>query len=598
MKRTVQQILNDIVHRIYPRDSQYPARTILNAYFSQTSDCSRRMTLDSLGKLKELKKPVTRERARQIRDNFLEKDFPKEISRLNRGVALNDSLMTNHRQDLDELIKTSSIIIDIINETPLPIFSDRIQTKLSDLGLIEKDSYIPILLDLAKSFKIEKNFELHEHKGIRVIIETGKKIKSYTDDIIQYAGKRATHLGGVLSFDSLFNNDWDDNGPDALKALSPDVKKQYLTDLLSSEEDIIFLQDNSFFAFQNRDERVSSILLPIFFTYKSAIQKDVLLDAIISNLSHRFMTKPDTDKRDYELNFIRSCRDALDEYCLRTLLLDSVDNDYRAPGLKLLSKLIGYEPGEYYQAQMMVVNKIKEFGEPIPSMKFGKICENELKIKPSLKSSIFTYPTLYYKDGSGRRKNLYKTLDSIYKPDDLQRKNSTNENIILSNEIEKKINEVQVEINKVKDGNDPLAIIKVRQEQSLLRKYLIITSNKEGQNKSSGKCLICNKYFPTDLLVASHVKKRYKCSDIEKADIRNIAMLQCVLCDKLFENGYIYLTNSGVVKVNQNIKSTEDLKIYLSKIDGNSSEYINGSANRIEYIEFHRAESLNKKPQS
>lgn len=74
-------------------------------------------------------------------------------------------------------------------------------------------------------------------------------------------------------------------------------------------------------------------------------------------------------------------------------------------------------------------------------------------------------------------------------------------------------------------------------------------------------------------------------------------MLQCVLCDKLFENGYIYLTNSGVVKVNQNIKSTEDLKIYLSEIDGNNSEYINGSANRTEYIKFHRSESLNKKPQ-
>lgn len=160
MKRTVQSTLNDIIARLYPRDSQHTSRTILNTYFSQTSDRRRRMTLDSLGKASELKKTVTRERARQILQKFFKKDFPKEIRRLNRGKELNDSLMTSHRQDLNELIEISSKIVNIINETPLPILSDRVQSKLVDLGLIDRDSYTPILLELATSFDIEKKIRI------------------------------------------------------------------------------------------------------------------------------------------------------------------------------------------------------------------------------------------------------------------------------------------------------------------------------------------------------------------------------------------------------------------------------------------------------
>lgn len=595
MKRTVQSTLNDIIARLYPRDSQHTSRTILNTYFSQTSDRRRRMTLDSLGKASELKKTVTRERARQILQKFFKKDFPKEIRRLNRGKELNDSLMTSHRQDLNELIEISSKIVNIINETPLPILSDRVQSKLVDLGLIDRDSYIPILLELATSFDIEKKFKLHEWRGFSVVLEKDQQIKKFTDDIVQYAGKVATHLGGVLSFDSLINNDWDDSCPEALKTLKSDVKIQYIKDLLSCEDDIILLQDGQFFSFQDRDERVSSILLPIFTIYKSAIHKDKLLDAIITGLSHRFMTKSKTSKREYELEAIHSCRSALDEYCLRTLLLDNINSDLRSPGKKLLKKLTDYVPGEHYQAQMMIVNKIREFGSPIPSMEFGRICRDELQIKESLNSTIFSYPTLYYKEGFERRNDLYKTLDSIYKKEDLKQPNATalnsDNNICLN--IENEINNLQLEIKKhSEENNDALAIIKIRQEQSLLRKYLLLISAKEQDNNNSGKCLICNRYFPKNILVASHVKKRSQCSDTEKADIKNIAMLQCALCDKLFENGYVYLTNSGTVRVNHNLPVTEDLRIELSKLDGNSSEYVNGSSNRIQYILFHRSALL------
>ena len=82
-----------------------------------------------------------------------------------------------------------------------------------------------------------------------------------------------------------------------------------------------------------------------------------------------------------------------------------------------------------------------------------------------------------------------------------------------------------------------------RAEQNELRTRLLEKSN---------RCAICGRALPTELLVAAHIKKRSECTDDEKRDLNNVAMLACVLgCDALFEHGYILVDKNGVVKVNQ-----------------------------------------------
>jgi hypothetical protein len=45
--------------------------------------------------------------------------------------------------------------------------------------------------------------------------------------------------------------------------------------------------------------------------------------------------------------------------------------------------------------------------------------------------------------------------------------------------------------------------------------------------------------FPVDLLVAAHIKRRSLCSETERRDLHNVAMLACKFgCDALFEEGY------------------------------------------------------------
>jgi hypothetical protein len=51
-----------------------------------------------------------------------------------------------------------------------------------------------------------------------------------------------------------------------------------------------------------------------------------------------------------------------------------------------------------------------------------------------------------------------------------------------------------------------------------------------------------------DLLVAARIKRRSICSDAEKADLHNVAMLACLFgCDALYEAGYLSVDEIGEV---------------------------------------------------
>jgi hypothetical protein len=574
-----------LIDRLYPRASQKTASIILKAYFTQSADVRRRMTLEALGNLDSLDKKVTKERSRQILYKFKNEILPKEFKLLQRGIKHEDNTLVENRKDLLNLIDVIENICESLNSYSLPVFAERVQQDLKDNSLIDNSIYFPLVVELANSVSIETEFDIYEHDGHRIILKKDSNKGHYTKELIIHAGKIATHMGGVYPISKLYNPDWHSNLPDTLSYIHGEINEQYKIDLLKTQSDLILLNNEKHFSFVERDERISSMLLPIFKVYDGPIPKTTLLNAIKIGLTHRFMTKPKNQLRDHELEIINESIEAIDEFCTRTLLLDSVNDVMRMPGQKIIEELEGYEPGELYEAQINIVKEIRKYGKPIPSMEFGRLCKDALDLKESFNSSLYTYPVLYYKEGAGRRNNHYKTLDDVYEI-----------NIDSSKEISEETlseNDIKSLYEKLEGIDyDDLPVGQLRIEQGLLRKYLIDQSLLASNNGS--KCQICNKYYPANLLIAAHVKKRSLCNDSEKLDIKNIAMLQCASCDKLFENGYIYISDMGKIEINQYASVTQDLHKELSQLSNNRCDYYDGSPSRLSYIQFHRERSINR----
>lgn len=81
-----------------------------------------------------------------------------------------------------------------------------------------------------------------------------------------------------------------------------------------------------------------------------------------------------------------------------------------------------------------------------------------------------------------------------------------------------------------------------RGEQAALRQYLLPTK--------TGVCALCERAFPAQFLVAAHIKRRSECTEQEKRDLMNIAMLNCRFgCDELFGRGLISISKDGRIMV-------------------------------------------------
>ncbi|MDD1791538.1 hypothetical protein LRP50_00150 [Enterovibrio sp. ZSDZ42] len=574
-----------VIDRLYPRVGQRTASIILKEYFTQGADVRRRITLEALGNLDNLDRKVTRERSRQILHKFKNVDLPKEFKLLNQGITYEDNILTEARQDLLDLIKVIKVICESIRSYSLPVFADRIQQDLIDSKLIDSSLYFPLVAELAESASIETNFEIYDHDGFRIIFKKGSNQKHFTKDLIQQAGKIATHMGGIFPISKLYNPEWHRNLPEEINYIHKEIDEKFKIDLLRMQSDLILLNDEKYFSFIQRDERISSMLLPIFKAYNGHIPKYTLINSIKRGLTHRFMSKPNSQLREHELEIIDDSGEAIDEFCVRTLLLESVDDVMRKPGKEIIENLESYVPGELYEAQIRIVNELRKYGKPVTSMEFGRIYREVLNFRESFKSSLYTYPVLYYKEGEGRRNDFYKTLDDIYETG-----KQINETISNQKSCEEEINSLYIKLEDI--DFDDLPAGQLRLEQSLLRKYLIEQNPMSLSN--GGKCQICNKLYPVELLIAAHVKKRSLCSTREKLDIKNIAMLQCASCDKLFENGYIYISDTGKIEINQYSTITQDLRKELSKLSNNRCDYFDGSSLRLSYIRFHRELSLNR----
>lgn len=119
-----------------------------------------------------------------------------------------------------------------------------------------------------------------------------------------------------------------------------------------------------------------------------------------------------------------------------------------------------------------------------------------------------------------------------------------------------------------------------RKEQAFLRSYLL-------RGKSKGECVLCGRSFPTELLVAAHIKPRLECSRAEKLDFDNVAALMCVLgCDSLFEKGFVYVPD-GMIHANPRRKGTPHLEKAIEQLAGRGVTNWPGSCG---YYKWHAKE--------
>ncbi|AKU79810.1 hypothetical protein [Spiroplasma turonicum] len=124
---------------------------------------------------------------------------------------------------------------------------------------------------------------------------------------------------------------------------------------------------------------------------------------------------------------------------------------------------------------------------------------------------------------------------------------------------------------------DKKVLTKIRLEQYQLRKNLFKDLNHQ-------KCCICNKTFPVDFLIASHIKDRKDCILEERNDLYRIVAPMCVFgCDFLYGQKMIYVNIDGKVKINFNNLMTDSIKEYMLTIEDNIVENYKISKNYFDF---------------
>ena len=126
-------------------------------------------------------------------------------------------------------------------------------------------------------------------------------------------------------------------------------------------------------------------------------------------------------------------------------------------------------------------------------------------------------------------------------------------------------------------AGDRLAIVAVRAEQRFLRDQQL--------RRWGSACSLCGRSLPEELLVAAHIKHRSACSENERMDTRNVAMLACLFgCDALFELGFVVIGEQGIIE--RGHRGSEQVADRIGHIVGRRCP-AHGDKSR-QYFEWHR----------
>ncbi|WP_125777878.1 hypothetical protein [Antribacter gilvus] len=128
------------------------------------------------------------------------------------------------------------------------------------------------------------------------------------------------------------------------------------------------------------------------------------------------------------------------------------------------------------------------------------------------------------------------------------------------------------------DGPTDLAVRLMRRgEQPILRRGLL-------QGRTEAPCALCGEVLPVNALWAAHIKRRSACTEDERRDLANVAMLACLFgCDWLFELGYITGADGHYVATDEAVAPA--ISARLDSLDGRA---IPGWDGRASYFAWHR----------
>jgi hypothetical protein len=127
-------------------------------------------------------------------------------------------------------------------------------------------------------------------------------------------------------------------------------------------------------------------------------------------------------------------------------------------------------------------------------------------------------------------------------------------NLVNSEDERSLDNQVKELLGDFSSGTDKPITGTFRREQRALRQHLI-------GNRKSGECGVCGRSLSSNLLA-------------------------CVLgCDSLFDKGFIYIDQSGIIKVSSKSDGYPDLSQFVSAIDGQVAKAF--STNAKDYFAWH-----------
>ncbi|MFJ3841856.1 hypothetical protein ACWGHM_34640 [Streptomyces sp. NPDC054904] len=112
----------------------------------------------------------------------------------------------------------------------------------------------------------------------------------------------------------------------------------------------------------------------------------------------------------------------------------------------------------------------------------------------------------------------------------------------------------------------------------------------------TGQCALCGRELPGTFLIGAHIKKRAMCTDDEKRDLDNIAMLACTLgCDALFEHGYVTVAKGGTLQVSPLAAAIPEIGTHIrEQLAGRTVTWWNPQ--REPYYQWHRTHTFKELP--
>ncbi|MCP1726522.1 hypothetical protein J2T60_000487 [Natronospira proteinivora] len=118
---------------------------------------------------------------------------------------------------------------------------------------------------------------------------------------------------------------------------------------------------------------------------------------------------------------------------------------------------------------------------------------------------------------------------------------------------------------------------RLRKEDGFLRDQLF-------RGKVVEECGICGNKYPTQFLIAAHIKDRWHCTTEDRLDYQNIAMPICKLgCEELYRRNYVTVIDERVAVTKARVDS-KDLKSILVRLQGRVCPWFKGSR---KYFDWH-----------